>query len=229
MANVYLSVPHYVSSYFRCRDEFHIIAPSQPVCIDTSEIHLWPYLSNYLINNADGRIYNNGCFNQRQWRRMLAGQYLHKYHSAARRNMKGIDHLSDEDVHDMAGFTDSNFDENTEYLCLQIPREVLKYPLLHRTDENWTLSIEGVRKLRKALTDEFWIAFFDYMRRNTHYTFICNIKRATSENMIRFMNRYQIRSSADGSEYAALKRNYNRKLKPYRLPEDIHYAQGITD
>lgn len=224
MANFYLRVPHYVASYFRNKDQQKPIPVGGVIRIEDTN-PLWPILSVMIHSNDKDTVIPNGCFCERQWRKMLHGNVLGSAvgkHIPINKSLNLLESntLSDEEVSILSGIPTRKGEDFGEYLCVKLPNEVYSKNRIVKTTTQWQPSCAGAKRLIAVMTDEYWRVFFNYMDKERDWCISHDLDRSVMESIERFINRYNIRNSTDNKEKMTLKRNYYRKLKSYKFGED---------
>jgi len=230
MANFYLRVPHYVAAYFRNRDSNNPIPLGGMMKFDKLS-PIWKFLSHMLKSNTTEFIVPFGCFCERQWRRMLRGSTIYTTLDGRRKQIftgpKATGEiLNDAEIFKLAGVSPVNGEEHGEYICIQMPPEVYVNNRMCKTNGQWQLMEGGAKILYDMMSDEFWSAFFTYIKKDYEWCVENGIDRPVLETIDRFMTRYDIRNSSDDKERMALKRNYYRKRKKLSYADSEFIEHG---
>lgn len=213
MANVYFRVPHYVASYLRNRDRNNPVEPGGVITLNPSE-KLWYEFTEGLYPNVNLTVSRSYCFCQRQWRRMT--QKRGSLHAA----------LDDVEISRLTGLPVPRNVDSSEYICIALPREAMRHGALVSTNACWQLRDTAVNSVRAMLVDEFWRTLYSYVDKAIDRSKSVGRNFVLIDVLESFMERYSIKSSADGHERNALKRNYNRRRKSYRFSQEDYIEFG---
>lgn len=227
MAQVFLRLPHYVASYLRNKDREHPLEVGSVVALNPSE-RVWAELAEGLYPNANMAISPAYCFNQRQWKLMMGGFSL--LHPGKKQKVLTDRYdqltLTDSEIRKLTGLPVPRGDDSGEYICINIPREAPRFGKLVPTNTFWQLRNSSAKTVRTLLVDEFWRTLYAYVDKAID-KYEAEGKDFVTINILEaFMERYDIRCSADGREREALKRNYNRRRKLYRFTEEDFIEYG---
>ena len=231
MANLYLRVPHYVSSYFRNKDSERRLSISEPILFCVSE-YIYQILCDNIYCNAGGTINPRYCFSAKQWNRMMGGYSIDTSLSTRARSRVVIPSLADEltlsdyEVHKLSGLPFPRGNHSGEYVCSKSPSEVMRNGRLVKTNTWWMLTKNGASLIRERMSVEFWRALYSYMDRFRDYCTSSGNKFVVIDGLERFMERYDIRNSDDNGERNTLKREYNRKRLSYKFTDNDYVEFG---
>jgi hypothetical protein len=229
MANVYFRVPHYVASYLRNRDRENPVEVGGVINLNPSE-KLWYQFMEGLYPNVNLTISRSYCFCQRQWRRMVDGYSLDTFNGGKRhkvlKDAEGRTMLDDSEIHRLAGLPVPRNADSSEYICIAMPREAMRHGCVVPTNACWQLRDTSVNSVRAMLVDEFWRTLFCYVDKAIDRCKSAGRNFVLIDTLESFMERYNIKSSADAHERNALKRNYNRRRKSYRFSTEDYIEYG---
>lgn len=231
MANCYLRVPYYVASYFRNKSRDESLPVGSVIEIDPSE-PLYGELYDQIHCNTSGTINRARSFCARQWNQMMQGYAINKGSirktKANRVLTERVDELTltDSEVSLLSGLDIPRNEDSGEYLCLRMPDEVRRNGQLRPVNAHWQLSTRGAKRIRRMMIDEFWRAFYCYTDRFRSYCEMEGRSYSPMEGLERFMERYDIRNSADNHEKNMLKRNMNRKRIAFKFTPDDYVEYG---
>lgn len=230
MANLYLRVPHYVASYLRNKDRNDPLEVGSVITLNQSE-RVWVDFCEGLYPNLNLSINRAYCFCQKQWNTMMDGYSLLDK-ATGKRRVKVLTErfdqltLDDKEVQKLSGLSIPRGDDSGEYICINIPREAPRFGKLVPTNTFWQLRNSSAKTVRTLLVDEFWRTLYAYVDKAID-KYEAEGKDFVTINILEaFMERYDIRCSADGREREALKRNYNRRRKLYRFTEEDFIEYG---
>ena len=230
MANLYLRVPHYVAGYLRNKNREKPLEVGNVLTLNQSE-RIWTIFYEGLYPNINGTINRSYCFSQKQWNTMMDGYSLLDPYTGKRRTKVLIDKIDqltlyDKEIEILTGLPVPRGDDSGEYICIAIPREALRFGKIVPTNTYWQLRDVSANMVRSELVNEFWRALYTYVDRARDKSETSGRKFVFIEVLDSFMERYDIRCSADYHERNALKRNYNRRRKNYKYTDEDYVEFG---
>lgn len=231
MANCYLRVPYYVASYFRNKSRKDSLPVGSVIEIDPCD-PMYGELYDHIHCNTGGTINRARSFCARQWNQMMQGysiaRGMTRKTKANRLLTERVDELtlSDSEVALLTGLDVPCNEDLGEYLCIRMPDEVRRDGTMRPVNAHWQLSVTGAKRVRRMMIDEFWRAFYCYTDRFRSYCEKEGRSYSPMEGLERFMERYDIRNSADNHEKDMLKRNMNRKREAFKFTSDDYVEFG---
>lgn len=224
--NCYLRMPHYVGAYLRNRSERNPIRMGDPI-----QIHSYSYVRSvymaYLIDNSAMKISSSFVFSERQYKAMMDGKKISDgYISGESELERANGSLTDERVLQLAGLKTKNQQVSSEYVAIQLPKEIIKRDRLCKVNEDWMLSDYGASTVRGLLTDEFWATMNLYFDKAKEYSAAKKACLTNADIFERFMLRYDIRCGSNRVELDNLKRNFYRKRKLLMEDADLYVEFG---
>lgn len=212
MANMYVRVPHYVAAFYRNRDEFKPIEVGQPVSLEGISM-LWNMLLGGLIQNPKERVFKEGCFCERMWRKMMRGQYMVRHNGAERIERDVKAYLTDTEVRELCGQKVSGRCDTYEYLCIKLPPFVFHSGRQVAVDGQWQFYSRAAQSFVGCLREYFWECCLAYVEEFVKVGERDGVKHSKAEGFERFLARYDIRSGEDEKDQKSLKRGYFRRVQ----------------
>lgn len=224
--NCYLRVPHYVGSYLRNRSESNPLKMGEPIFIHAFS-YVWQVFMAYLIDNSQMKVSSSYVFSDRQYKAMMDGFSISDGLVGKDRIMcKETDRLDDDRVYRLAGLKTKNQQVSSEYIAIQLPKEVVKRDRLCKVTDQWMLSDYGASTVRGMLTDEFWATMNLYFDKAKEYSAAKKACLTNADIFERFMLRYDISCGQNRVELDNLKRNFYRKRKVLMGDSDLYVEFG---
>lgn len=206
MANIYLKLPWYIAAFYRGLDEEHQLTEFEPFVYTeyTSEYVLMANNLRYIPEQIQSRL----CYSQRAWNNILHGRRPDGGELIINR-----DHKTWPTTQELCTLTNtplSNRMKTTDYLAVQMPKEVWRNKKFHRTNDSFALSYDTAQQLCKMLSQEFYHVFLDWFDQNERFCNQVGIRRKNLEIMEQFLEQYNIPIIVDSKEMESLRRMRNR-------------------
>ena len=218
MSCVYLKTPYTTAAYYRNRDEDKPLTCFDPVrfCRFSDEAFVLNHGISILPVERQIKI---GCYSQQSWQNMLRGMSPFGGEVILPRDRE--EWLTHPEICTLTGQRYDPSREKTEYLCIEIPKEVVIGDKQHRVNPSYSLEQTPARDLRYILQCEFSRTVLGWFQADRDYCHAVGIHRRHVETMERFLLRYGIPVGADNKERSTLLRMTNRWLREaYKLVED---------
>lgn len=226
MPNIYLRTSAYVCAYFRNRDNKHPLAPNKPILFMdyTLESEIMRAGLNIIPEEAQVRAH---CFSQFAWRNMMHGKTPDGSVKVLRRDSD--EWLSNAEVYTILGQKRRANEENFDYLCIQMPREIMINSRLCRTNNTYSLDRSCAVRLNDLLRREFKETFQDWIIQDRRYCNHLGVARTRVESIERFLMTFDIPVSTDQKERESLRRMTNRWLDKSRMlvNDRLQFADGF--
>lgn len=247
MAVIYIRVSHYIASYLRNIDDSNPIPVGQPFVFDDGD-PLYRIVTNHIQPNQRS-VVNSLCFSELQWNAMLHGKYLVMNEglrmdvSRDYRQPLTISEIfllsgNESRVHidpiTMERMPDNDYPD--EYICVRLPRYVVRGGRELRVYSNWFLP--DASYFRAELSARFMIALVRYVSKE--YSIIYNQlldactltvsdtrirMRAKAEAIDRFMMRYDIRPDERSRELIKKLLRRSRLAAQYSINNSIEHGE----
>ena len=208
MANIYLRLPYYVCAFYRGLDSEHPLTEWDPY-----EFKEYTHEGQVLQRNLrliDEVNQTALCYSERAWNNMLHGKEPGGGKVILKRDPK--EWLSSREICMLNGHDVTQKQESLDYLCIEMPKEVLINGEIRRSNPSYALDYQPAYRFTGMLRQEFYHVFLDWCEQDQRYCNRNNIHRTNIEVMERFLTQYNIPVSVDGKERETLRRMKNRWL-----------------
>ena len=205
MANIYLKVPWYVAAHFRGRDEENQLTEWDPVKFSDFD-HEYQVLVNNLRNIPE-QNQSPICYSQRAWKNILRGK------TPDGKMMITRDQTRWPDVKETATVTGCNPSprhNSSDYLCIEMPREVYHCKRLFRSNEGYTLPTDSAYFLAKMLTDRFCYEYTQWYTADHRIALSQGFKRKQQESVERYYTQFNFPVAIDPKLRESMRRQHNR-------------------
>lgn len=229
MANIYLRVPTYVAQFYRGLDATRQMSEFEPYKFCEFQ-HEYIWMKNMLRLIPETEQTSSWCYSQRAWNNMLGGKspaggkiILHRDRTVWPSINEICAMTGEKKIQKMDGY---------DYLCLQMPQDVVYGNQLHHTNGSYNLSAKNAIALQRLLRDEFVHTFLDWLIQERRYCNQIGLHREIGQTIERFFERYYIFIGATLKERDSMYRMSRRWVDQARiLPNDrvdfsnsdIHY------
>ena len=238
MNTIYLRLPQYVAAFYRGRDEEHPLREQDPVTFCEFS-HEYVVLSTGVRMLPVQEQIRAHCYSQRAWRNICNGR---RPEGGGRIFMRDAsvwptseEVFSLEPTRDVRSNEVRAWKENTDYLCIGIPGEIVTGGRVHRTNGSYSLNTADARTLSRLLCNEFYSSVLDWLIQDRRFCNQNGVQRSRVESIERFLLCFNIPVSQSNRERETLRRQINRWLrKAYKLQNDRRqfsdaYFEHITD
>lgn len=227
MANIYVKLPWYVAAYYRGMDEDHQLTEWEPLvfCDYTHEYVILQNNLRYIPEQNLSRL----CYSQRAWENILHGRTPDGTMLIITRDAKTWP--STQELCTLTGAALSARMQSSDYLAVQMPREVCLNKKVMRTNQCYALSYDCAQHFTQMLCQEFYHVFLDWVEQDERFCNRMGIHRKNLEVMERFLVQYNIPISVDSKEQESLRRMRNRWLEnAKKRPNDrVNFNQVWQD
>ena len=208
MANIYLKVPWYVAAHFRGRDEENQLTEWEPVKFSDYD-HEYQIMVNNLRNIPE-QNQSPICYSQRAWQNILRGK------TPDGKAMISRDQTKWPDVRETATLTGCNPSarhNSSDYLCIEMPREVYHCKRLFRSNAGYTLPTDSAYFLAKMLTDRFCYEYTQWYIADQRIALSQGFKRKQQESVERYYTQFNFPVAIDPKLRESMRRQHNRFFK----------------
>lgn len=209
MANIYLKVPWYVAAHFRGRDEDHQLTEWEPVKFTDFDHEF-----QIMVNNCRRIPEQNQspqCWSQRAWNNILRGRKPDGSMLILNR-----DPGKWPDTNEMAtlvGLKMSGRQHASDYLCIEMPREVWFNKRSWRTNSCYSLPYDSAYYLASVLTDKFCYEYTQWVTQDIRNAAALGFKRKQLEAVERYFVQYNYPDIIDPQLRESMRRQHNRFMK----------------
>lgn len=228
MANIYLRVPTAMAQFYRHREVKNPLSEFEPVKFSAFQGE-YILMSNFLQLDVGGDLTHAACFSQRAWRNILQGKLPTGGKRVMNRNetewptMREICMLTgDKKIQRLEGY---------DYLCIEIPKEVLVGRQYKPTSGSFTLPPSAANSMVSLLRNFFIFILLDWVRQERHF---CNFhgislkKRNLTMMIDHFFYYYDICIGTNGKDRESMRRMAIRWIEEAQmLPNDgVNFADA---
>ena len=209
MANIYLKVPWYVAAHFRGRDEDHQLTEWEPVKFTDFDHEF-----QIMVNNCRRIPEQNQspqCWSQRAWNNILRGRKPDGSMLILNR-----DPGKWPDTNEMAtlvGLKMSGRQHASDYLCIEMPREVWFNKRSWRTNSCYSLPYDSAYYMASVLTDKFCYEYTQWVTQDIRNAAALGFKRKQLEAVERYFVQYNYPDIIDPQLRESMRRQHNRFMK----------------
>ena len=209
MANIYLKVPWYVAAHFRGRDEDHQLTEWEPVKFTDFDHEF-----QIMVNNCRRIPEQNQspqCWSQRAWNNILRGRKPDGSMLILNR-----DPGKWPDTNEMAtlvGLKMSGRQHASDYLCIEMPREVWFNKRSWRTNSCYSLPYDSAYYMASVLTDKFCYEYTQWVTQDIRNAAALGFKRKQLEAVERYFVQYNFPDIIDPQLRESMRRQHNRFMK----------------
>lgn len=209
MANIYLKVPWYVAAHFRGRDEDHQLTEWEPVKFTDFDHEF-----QIMVNNCRRIPEQNQspqCWSQRAWNNILRGRKPDGSMLILNR-----DPGKWPDTNEMAtlvGLKMSGRQHASDYLCIEMPREVWFNRRSWRTNSCYSLPYDSAYYMASVLTDKFCYEYTQWVTQDIRNAAALGFKRKQLEAVERYFVQYNYPDIIDPQLRESMRRQHNRFMK----------------
>ena len=209
MANIYLKVPWYVAAHFRGRDEDHQLTEWEPVKFTDFDHEF-----QIMVNNCRRIPEQNQspqCWSQRAWNNILRGRKPDGSMLILNR-----DPGKWPDTNEMAtlvGLKMSGRQHASDYLCIEMPREVWFNKRSWRTNSCYSLPYDSAYYLASVLTDKFCYEYTQWVTQDIRNAAALGFKRKQLEAVERYFVQYNFPDIIDPQLRESMRRQHNRFMQ----------------
>ena len=219
--NIYLRIPTAVAQFYRHREVKHPLTEFQAVRFSPFQgEHV--LMSNFLQIDVGGDVSHASCFSQREWRNILQGKQPQGGKRVLNRDedewptMQEVCLLTgDKKIQRMEGY---------DYLCIEMPKEVLIGRQYHATNPSYTLPPTAATQMATKMHNFFKFTLLDWVRQERRF---CNIhgislsKRNLTVMIDHFFYYYDICMGTNGKDRDSMRRMAIRWIEEAALyPND---------
>ncbi len=209
MANIYLKVPWYVAAHFRGRDEDRQLTEWEPVKFTDFDHEF-----QIMVNNCRRIPEQNQspqCWSQRAWNNILRGRKPDGSMLILNR-----DPGKWPDTNEMAtlvGLKMSGRQHASDYLCIEMPREVWFNKRSWRTNSCYSLPYDSAYYMASVLTDKFCYEYTQWVTQDIRNAAAIGFKRKQLEAVERYFVQYNFPDIIDPQLRESMRRQHNRVMK----------------
>ena len=209
MANIFLKVPWYVAAHFRGRDEEHQLTEWEPVKFTDFDHEF-----QIMVNNARRIPEQNQspqCWSQRAWNNILRGRKPDGSMLILNRDPEKWP-----DTNEMAtliGLKLTGRQHASDYLCIELPREVWFNKRSWRTNSCYSLPYDSAYYMASVLTDKFCYEYTQWVTQDIRNAAALGFKRKQLEAVERYFVQYNYPDIIDPQLRESMRRQHNRFMK----------------
>lgn len=210
MANIYLRVSRYVAAFMRSTGDGQSMPYNSPV-------EFSPYTPEYVVLTNGLRVipeaqqHRASCYSQSAWKNMSRGCLPQGGKPILLRDPK--DYLTYAEICTLEHLPNKTKTDAYEFLCINIPREIIVDGRVQRTTASHTLDTRAAQQLRKMLRESFIRTFLDFETRNNLFAKSQGIHRSGVEILERFFMEYDLPVSHSQKERESLRHLVQRWRK----------------
>ena len=230
MTNIYLRVPTYVAQFYRGRDMDRPMDEQEPVVFcEYQHEHILMKHTLQLIPETEQT--NSWCYSHRAWKYIMAGKPPTGEKQVLKRDAQQWPSVRE--ICMLIGEKNTQKLDGYDYLCIQIPREVLMGDEIRRTNASYSLAPKAAMSLQRLLRDEYVHTFLDWLVQDRRYCNAAGINRRIGTTIERFFERYYISIGKERTERDSMLRMGRRWIEQAKLlpndrvdfsATDIHYV-----
>lgn len=209
MANIYLKVPWYVAAHFRGRDEDHQLTEWEPVKFTDFDHEFQIMVNN--CRRIPEQNQSSQCWSQRAWNNILRGRKPDGSMLILNR-----DPGKWPDTNEMAtlvGLKMSGRQHASDYLCIEMPREVWFNKRSWRTNSCYSLPYDSAYYMASVLTDKFCYEYTQWVTQDIRNAAALGFKRKQLEAVERYFVQYNYPDIIDPQLRESMRRQHNRFMK----------------
>jgi len=210
MANIYLRVSSYVAAFWRSNGNGESLPKNEPLKFSPYTLE-YAVLSNCLRVVPEKQQHRASCYSASAWKNMSEGRLPDGGKPILNRNKE--DYLTYAEVCTLEGQANRTKTEAFDFLCIEMPREVLINNHVYRTGKSHTLDSEAAKDLRDLLRQTFVRIYLEFEQNNRAFAKSKGFHRSHIEILERFFMEYDIPVSHDNKERETLRRLAQRWRK----------------
>ncbi len=219
MANIYLRVPWYVAAYYRGREEGNQLTEWQPVKF-ADYTHEYDVMENNLRYMPE-QVQSRNCYSQRAWNNILRGRCPDGTQTILRRNPD--EWPSIQEVSTVIGAACHGKQSGSDYLCIQMPREVYYNKHVYRTTPDYCLSYDTAIYLSAMLTRKFCHEYLEWTDYRKEFCRRQGLKAKAIDTVEMFFTQFNFPAAILPTERESLRRYHTRWISNTRKRPAYHY------
>lgn len=204
--NIYLKVPWCVAWHFRGRDEEHQLTEFEPVTF-TKYDHEYQMLMNNLRFIPEERQ-TRMCYSQSAWRNILHGRKPEGGASIIDRNPSVWPNINETAT--LTGCMLTGKHSSTDYLCIEMPREVRLGSKILRTNQSYSLSYDCAYHFAAMLYDRFAYEYTQWIEQDMRTAAELGFKRKGVESQERYFEQFNFPINISEKQRESLRRQHTR-------------------
>jgi len=206
MANIYLKVPWYVACFFRGRDEDRQVTEWEPVKFASFD-HEYQLMINTLRNIPE-QNQSYMCYSQHAWNNVLKGRCPDG--SLLIMNRERTKWPDASETATLTGVKRSNHHNASDYLCIEMPREVWVNNRTCRTNACYSMTYDAARQLASTLMERFCYEYTQWFINDQRNARSHGFKRKKNESVERFLVQYNFPVIIEPRLRESLRRQHSR-------------------
>jgi hypothetical protein len=206
MANIYLKVPWYVACFFRGRDEDRQVTEWEPVKFASFD-HEYQLMINTLRNIPE-QNQSYMCYSQHAWNNVLKGRCPDG--SLLIMNRERTKWPDASETATLTGVKRSNHHNASDYLCIEMPREVWVNNRTCRTNACYSMTYDAARQLASTLMERFCYEYTQWFINDQRNARAHGFKRKKNESVERFLVQYNFPVIIEPRLRESLRRQHSR-------------------
>lgn len=211
MPVIYLRVPPYVAAFYRHKDEKKPLSEWDPVVFDNFSFEM-QILRRGVCSDKTRRQTTVLCYSQQSWKNICSGKLPIGGKVVFRREQKSWP--SCRELVALEGRSMKPNEELFDYLCIQLPSEVMIGDQVMKTDSSCSMEGPSAQRLSNVLRDEFYHYFYEWTDQEMREFRKKKLEMTKAEAMERFYAQYEIPmpkwSSMQNTMRVMLKRLFDR-------------------
>ena len=225
MPNIYLRLPTSVCYYHRNYAPNHKLSPFDPMKFSPNTEHDAKLRGGLAIFTNCGK--DEICYSQQQWKNLLLGKTPDGSKQVLKRDPSVW--ITYEEICTIVGLKMGKRSLNYDYLCIAMPYTILINDREVRTNPAFSLSRECATGLQILLMRDFKRALIDWEISTQDFCIQPDriVRRGHMNTIERFLMRYDIPVSKDGTEKESLRRQLDRWLNDARVLERAYRSIDI--
>lgn len=232
MANIYLRVSCYVAAFYRHRDEQKPLSPWDPVLFENFSYES-VLLRQGAVSDQNKKFLTVLCYSQNSWKNICAGKLPIGGKTILVRDEKKWP--TAREIVALEGRSLKQNEELFDYLCIELPRELMIGGQIVKADRNMSLDAKTAQKLSNVLKTEFYHYFYEWTQQELALFRQRGLNISRVECMERFYAQYEI-PIAPGSHQKESMRMLAKRLfwraeraKNHRSPITGEYFDYISN
>lgn len=208
MANIYLKMPWYVACHFRGREEKRQLTEWEPVKFNDFNHEYRVLLDN--CRRIPEQNQSPICYSQRAWQNILRGRK-----PDGSRLILNRDPETWPDAKETATLTGVKMTPRhhaSDYLCIEIPREVYIGDRPYRTNQSYCLDKDAAYFLSAMLSDRFAHEYTQFVEKDIRNAAALGFKRKQMEAVERYFVQYNFPDIIDPQLRESLRRQHTRMM-----------------
>lgn len=231
MANIYLKIPWYVACWLRGRDEDHQLTEWEPVKFADFD-HEYQMMINTLRNIPE-QNQTCMCYSQHAWNNILKGKCPDGSMLIMNRDQTKWPDSSETAT--LTGVKKSDRHNASDYICIEMPREVWIGKRTYRTNACYSMSHDAAYKFAAMLTDRFCYEYTQWFYQDQRIARSQGFKRKQNESVERFFVQFNFPVIIDPRLRESMRRQHTRFIKKgmskpaYGLQFEHSFLEHISD